>query len=107
LPSAFAITESCHLHLRGTGGSHVSSFELSNGLTGVINLVAAGGGDHTAHQWFYSLDNGVTWIQMTSTIWAQTSKMGLIVGSTVWFDHQLIDSAGPHPLDGPRKITVQ
>ena len=100
--SAFTITESCHLHIQNKGGRKASSFALENGMTSVIKLTAASGGNHIAHQWFYSIDNQVIWIRVDATIWNRTRISGWTPGMVVWFNHQVIDTTGSQPMEGPK-----
>ncbi|MEI6816232.1 MAG: hypothetical protein WCL14_06450 [Bacteroidota bacterium] len=104
--SAITIIESCGLHVKGKATHDADVFRLEQGLSGEILLFAGGAPDHTCHQWFYSAD-GITFTQMTSTIWAKTKKSGLPVNQYAWFDHQVIYSDGPHDLEGAIKITVK
>jgi len=105
--NAFSITESCHMHLRGTGGRTASSFGVENGaLAGTVMFEAAAAGNHTAHLWWVSFDNQVTWVFLDASIWKNMTKTGFTSGAVLWFDHQVLDSTGRLALDGPKKLRI-
>jgi hypothetical protein len=104
---AFSITESCHLHLRGTGGSHASSFSVENGpIDGSVIFDAAGAGPHTAHLWWVSFDNQVTWVFVDVSIWKEMTRNGYLSGAVLWFDHQVVTTSGRQALDGPKRLRI-
>ena|SRR5665213_3668716 len=104
---AFSITESCHLHLRGTGGQHPSSFHVENGaLVGTVIFDAAAAGPHTAHLWWVSFDNQVTWDFVDVSIWKEMTRTGFTSGAELWFDHQVVNTSGRLALDGPKKLRI-
>jgi len=105
--NAFSITESCHMHLRGTGGQHASSFGVENGaLAGTVIFAAAGAGPHTAHLWWVSFDNQVTWVFLDVSMWKDMTRNGFTSGAVLWFDHQVVNSTGRLALDGPKKLRI-
>ena len=92
---AFSITESCRLHLRGTGGQHTSSFGVENdALAGTVMFDAAAAGPHTAHLFWVSFDNQATWEFLDISIWKEMTKAGFTSGAVLWFDHQVVTTSG-------------
>ena len=92
---SFSITESCRLHLRGTGGQHTSSFGVENdALAGTVMFDAAAAGPHTAHLFWVSFDNQATWEFLDVSIWKEMTKAGFTSGAVLWFDHQVVTTSG-------------
>ena len=48
-------------------------------------LVRARAVKRASYEWQYSLDGGKTWLSMGTTTVANTSLLGMAVGTTVWF----------------------
>lgn len=95
-PNAISILESGSFKIKQTGGNKVQTFQLTDGAaSGTVNLIGQSGGKKkTCHDWFISFDDGLTWTRLQPTINSETLAIGLMVGKTVWFAHQIIDKNG-------------
>ena len=82
-------------------------FKATNGIeSGVIDLVAQGGGSYTCHDWWYSAD-GVAFERMQPTIAAKTQKTGLKPLTLAYFMHELITKKGGAGMSEIIKIQVK
>ena len=106
LPSAIATAESCGLFIHGKGAHGPHVFSVIHGLSGQVLLTAAGTPLRTCHEWRYSLDNGLIWIYIDTTMYAETHVDGLPLKATVMFKHRFIDVHGPHEWENPISITI-
>jgi hypothetical protein len=65
-------------------------------VLGELDLIAkASEESRQAHEWYYSLDEGLTWIYINTTLNAKTSIKGLPKGKDVDFRHRIILKDGP------------
>ncbi|MEI6815260.1 MAG: hypothetical protein WCL14_01520 [Bacteroidota bacterium] len=88
------ILESGGFKIKRTGKKQRQVFKLTHGGSGIINMVATGGGKKKhCHAWWKS-DNGVDYTMMLPTTDAETTAKGLKVGSLMYFQHQLITKKG-------------
>ena len=95
-PNAIVILESGAFKIKNIGGNSKRQFNLFDGAeSGTVRLEGqAGGKKKHLHDWFISYDLGVTWTRLQPTISGETLAIGLTVGKTVWFGHQIIDKNG-------------
>ena len=79
--------------------------ENSN-VKGRILITGPVQGAYTAHDWWYTLDNGVTAVRMNPTIGSKTMLEGMISGAKVGIAHQIITKKGPQGISAFVYITV-
>jgi len=70
----------------------------NSSITGKILFEGPGTGQGTAHDWWLTLDNGVTAVRMDPTIKSKASKTGLTVRTHVGIAHQSITRKGPQGI---------
>jgi hypothetical protein len=90
-PNAISILESGSFKIKGIGKKQRQVFGLKNGIDpGTIDLTGNTTKGRCLHDWWISLDNGLTWTRMAPTLDSTTQETGLKVGANVGFRHQLI-----------------
>src|ERR1035437_1219807 len=107
-PNAISILESGSFKIKNVGGGTKQTFQLFDGAaSGTVSLIGQSGGKKKhLHDWFISLDKGLTWTRLQPTINSETLATGLTVGMDVWFAHQLIDKNGIVPLSYAKKNII-
>ena len=98
-PNAITILESGSFKIKGVSKRQKQVFGVTNGVdSGTVDLI---GNTVTKvkclHDWWISLDNGLTWTRMAPTHDAKTQATGLTVGAKVGFGHQCIVNKGDNP----------
>jgi hypothetical protein len=64
-------------------------------ISGSVKQVAKASEQNSFHEWDYSLDNGVTWTYILSTIQASRITDGFTPGQKVKFRHRMFLRTGP------------
>jgi hypothetical protein len=104
--NAIAIIESGAFKVKKVAIPQKHDFDATNNpVSGVIDLVAPGGGPRTCHDWMYSPD-GTVFERMPPTVGAETHKSGLTPGQNAFFTHELITKDGPQGISQIIKIIV-
>lgn len=104
---AITIVESAKLRVKKVHIHQIQKFEASNGIdSGVIDLIAQGGGTYTCHDWWYSSD-GVVFVRMQPTVAAKTQMRGLKPLTLAYFMHELIGKKGGEGISEIIKIQVK
>jgi hypothetical protein len=108
-PNAISILESGSFKIKQVGGKKSQVFDLTDGAaSGTVNLIGEAGNPKKKHlhDWFISLDGGLTWTRLQPTINSETLAIDLPVGKDVWFAHQIIDKNGIVPLSYAKKNII-
>jgi len=71
-----------------------------------VEFTAGAAGNHTAHLFWVSFDNQVTWVFLDASFWKKMVRSGFTTGAVLWFDHQVVNTAGRQALDGPKKLQI-
>jgi hypothetical protein len=104
---AITIVESAKFRVKKVHIHQIQKFEASNGIdSGVIDLIAQGGGTYTCHDWWYSSD-GVVFVRMQPTVAAKTQMRGLKPLTLAYFMHELIGKKGGEGMSEIIKIQVK
>ena len=61
---------------------------------GEVKVIAPTAGHRASYDWEYSVDNGVNWLTMPSTLQASTKLEGLTPGTSVMFKYRSVTSKG-------------
>ena len=96
------ILESGKFKIKGKGGKGKQVFSLTNGVdSGTVDLTGnTVNKGARLHDWWISMDLGVTWTRMAPTLDSTCQATGLPVGKSVGFRHQLIVAKGDNgPLE--------
>jgi hypothetical protein len=72
------------------------NFEARTGTVPLtVELIAKANRKDSAHEWYYSLDEGVTWLYLPTTLQASTVAGGYTRGQIVYYRHRIILKEGP------------
>ena len=95
-PNCITILEGGKFRIKGVGSKQKQVFGLTNGVdSGTVDLIGNTiNKGARLHDWWISLDLGVTWTRMDPTLDSFCSMTDLTVGATVGFGHQLIVGKG-------------
>ena len=63
-------------------------------LSGEVKVIAPKAGNRASYDWEYSVDSGVNWLTMPSTMQASTTLVGLTPGTSVMFKYRSVTSKG-------------
>lgn len=90
-----AIIASAGMTARTAGRRPPRVFSAKPGnVSGEVRVVAPKAGNRAAYDWEYSIDGGVNWLTMPSTMQASTTLMGLTPGTSVMFKYRSVTSKG-------------
>jgi hypothetical protein len=95
---AAAFILACGFFLKGSRGIvNKELFEAKNGeVSGTLELIAKAADDlRQAHEWYYSIDKGMSWIYLPTTLTAKTTMTGLERTQHLYFRHRIILKDGP------------
>ena len=97
---AEALILSNGFHLKGHGIINKEKFEVRNSeLSGEVELIAKAAEEDQAHEWYYSIDKGITWNYIPTTIQSKRKHDGFNRGQLVLFRHRIILRSGPQDWD--------
>ena len=105
---AAAIITSTGLSVKKTSARQKQTFAVKSGVTsGTVDVVAKAAAARASYEWQYSVDAGKTWVQVSNTLQAKTTIIGLPVAVTVEFRYRATTKAGMGDWSLPTSLLVR
>jgi len=93
--NAASIIESAGMTVKKPAAMPPRVFSAKPGpLSGEVRIIAPTAGHRASYDWEYSIDSGVNWLTMQSTLQASTTLVGLTPGTSVMFKYRSVTSKG-------------
>jgi hypothetical protein len=99
---AGSIIETAGMFVKRARTVYARVFRARPGLSGQVLLEVPSTG--VSYEWQYSLDGGVTWLDLPPTKQAHTTVKGLKPGMTVFFRYRAVTKEGP--TDWSQRISI-
>jgi hypothetical protein len=106
--NAAAIIESAGMTLKKQPTLRPRVFSAKPGsVSGEIKVVCPTAGHRASYDWEYSIDSGVNWLAMPSSLQASTKLEGLTPGTSVMFKYRSVTSKGVGDWSAAITVTVK